>query len=1084
MKKSKNFLRMLMLSVLVLLTVVSAAFAASCGGDDEKEEDVTAVVPPQNITYDGALITWDAVPGADHYTVAIDGGTPHNTVAPSYAFNANGGEFSVRITAINKKGEEATEQNFTMMPKITELRVSDSGELSWDPVENASGYLVVIGSGAAVKTANTFYNDLPEGQNTVKVRPVGTSASYYSMWTTKTVNRLGRIDTQKLVYDGDAIRWQSISGALGYEITINGEVTEELFKGTRYTYNAGTENFTVSVRAIGNHSSSFDGQASEEKRFVYLETVSRVEVKDGIVIWDEVPDASSYKMKVNGTELSVTFPANDRRYTKLVAGNPTEIQVLPQSTDTAYFSSWSSPITVCLLASPKIVWNNALQPDGEAKNNITWDAVTGADGYTAKIASPDGNTEEIPLVSSARSLSYAFPLAGEYTVSIKANADKTDDTMSDSSYSSPVVVTRLAPPTLQKNGGIVSVADRLANGFTVNLIPVSGAVGYRYYKNGSNPNVSAKSTFRVTDVVGQDQMAEVRINYSIQAIGKQPETVGEKTYVWLDSLTADSLSFEITVLAMPTDLDIDGFGFTYSQIVGAAGYTVTVGGIANTSADTTFNLDNAIREGSAVVNVCANGNGSTTLASNYTAGIRVYRIASPTDIRIDMNTDYGVLKFATEANTKATTYQIVFDNDVNNAMTVSGQANVLNRITEQGTTVYVVAQCNSFNNDRTEYYMNSLPSGTVLFMKLAQPTAVRFDRDNLTWTAPDNLNVSEFSPTYEIVDSTGTVLGRATSLTMAIERLAMEGGNSYEVQIRAIGDGEKYVTSEYSVVTDASKAYKIEKPSVSKVGNGYQWHSVAGAESYTVIVDGEIMQNAYHVSGDTYIFNPGFTLPNRDYRVQIIAVGNSGTASTGVTVSSFAWETIQHTVRLATPEFTIGYSEDHYDLNGEIIIRLKSEVAGASAYAYTIGGGAQAFSDQSLATEFRKCPGTTGVFVCSVTAKGSVFDSEGNYLVDSLPAGGNASTQIILLSVADVTNITISRDGMISWSRTENAVGYDLWIDIDGAGYGEKIELKNSTYTIPDYDYKTVGTVRIKLVARGNGTTIISSAEVEKTVKS
>ena len=57
---------------------------------------------PQELTYDGNLITWESVSGASSYEISINNQTPVELSDTQYTYAAQGLEFTVTVTAFKK----------------------------------------------------------------------------------------------------------------------------------------------------------------------------------------------------------------------------------------------------------------------------------------------------------------------------------------------------------------------------------------------------------------------------------------------------------------------------------------------------------------------------------------------------------------------------------------------------------------------------------------------------------------------------------------------------------------------------------------------------------------------------------------------------------------------------------------------------------------------------------------------------------------------------------------------------------------------------------------------------------------------
>lgn len=1051
--------RALLILLLVLTLAVTVVTMSACAGGSPLSLD-----SPTNICYDGTTITWNAVDKADSYTVSINGGQAYPVTAPKFPYAAKGKEFSVVITAVSKADKivssgEATKMFFPLAA-VTDLTVTADGSLTWSAIENADAYEIKVDGTVVDEVAALTYSGLGAGTHSVSVRPiVSGDTSYFSSWSEpKSLTVLGTVDKATVVYEGGMLRWHGVPGAKGYEVQVNGvTVTDEDGNPTvEMPYDAGNLDFEVSIKPLGNGASIFDGTFSEAKRFIFLETVSNVHIEDGILVWNAIGGADSYKLKVNGVEYTVTECA----FNKMTAGVDTTVQILPVSTDTTYFSEWSAPKTLRILSAPELQWNDSLELDGEANSNTYWDLVPGATGYAVRLTYPDGTQQVKTFGETQKQFQEAFLLVGTYTVEVKALAPATDSTVCDSQYSQPITVVRLdAPERVNGASFITSDPADVTKGFTVTFKSVQGATEYRLYQDSNLIKHGTSTQFHVTELVAPGTMGQQSYTYKVQSVGKT-DYVNGRTYVTLSSLTDDALVFDITVLAMPTNPKISGYTYTYGTVQGNYGYVVDVGGQAFTSETTQHSLE-TLQIGSYEVRVCAKGNGENVLASNYTSATTVVRLSAPTNVRIlTSDASEGVLTY--DEIDFAQSYEIIFDNAAQ-GIPVTDMMNVNRYITEQGTTVCMQSIANYYNDLGTVYYMTSPRGETVNFVKLATPTFgdKAFSDTQLIWNAPENINAKIYTPTYLVYDEAGMLYsGEKNGTTMDISYL--EGGRSYTFYVKAIGNGTNYINSEKTV---AVTIYKLSMPTVTRghddKGGMYTFRAVADAESYIILIDGVKVFEKTQIDGSTYTYTPNFTEPNKTYRVEFQAIGDGGYR----TISSDVVLIEQVTKQLSTPEFTFGYSDDRYNLEGTIDVEITQPSPYANGYSYTVGGATRTSKELTFSHQ----PNSVGTYSVSVYALGGNFDEDGIYYTDSQRRGGNSSYTMTLLDVTNASNIELSKSGRVTWASSSlgATAGYELQISINGGEY-VSYHAASASYDISALLDDTVTSIKFRICAKGS----------------
>lgn len=1051
------FLLCLMLSLLTF---------AACG---ELE-----LAKPENLRYDGSTISWNAVENAEKYTVQINDGEAYEVTDTKFPYAAKGATFTVKVTAVSavKKVIKSSVAAMSFSPLATAepIEVGEDGSVSWPAVESATGYIVRIVNGTKteeVTVENTSYSDLPGGTNKVSVRAIVTgNNAYYSTWSKEqTVRICETVNADSISYEDGKIVWTGVSDARLYRVSINGRTFEAT--GNQYSYDADNHDFTVTVQAIGNHTTSYDGRVSDTKSFIYLATVTNIRVEDGILHWDAVQNADAYKLKLNGSVYPKTL--TELSFDQLSVNLSTDVEILPISNNGTYFSSWSATKSVLILGSPVLKWNSDYELDGEANSNLYWDGITNAAGYSVRVTYPDGQQKVITAGETQRFFQEAYLQVGTYKVEVKALAPTDTTNVYDGAYSTPITVTRLPAPKAASQNFITSNPDRLSEGFTVTFNRVEGASEYCLCKDGRLIKRGTTPSFVDGSVVDETIIGEQTFNYRVQAVGGVKNVSG-RIEVTLGSLSSDSLSFEITVLSAPVTPAMSGYKYTFGEVSKSHGYSVNVGGKAYTSESTEFNLGVVLASGTYTVKVCARGNGAGVLASNFADPLTVIRLEAPRNVCIDTTeASDGTLKYDTVDHARS--YNIIINNNDKEPRDAASIGNMNRYITTAGTSVYMQSVANYYNPERTEYYMTSQPGTTMMFIKLAAPTFgdVAFTNNQLVFKAPSNLNTKIYTPTYQISNATGVIYdGEINGTAMDISNLP---AGTYTFLVRAIGDGKNYVNSDVSTPVTITK---LASPTIRRENGKYLWNVVPGATGYTLYVDGVVKMSINEGEGCVREYTPDFK-EIKTYQVSVVAVGDNGYT----TINSNPTILEQKTRQLTTPDFSLSYSGTEFDLDGELQIRITTPSKYATGYVYSIAG---AISADGISTEefySRKVNGV-GKYIARVYARGGAFDEEGVYYLDSQSRGGSDSYSVTLLAYPNPQDFTLSATGVLRWATIAGAVKYEVQISVDDGEFTTyTINANAPTFTITDFSASHKYTVRIRAV--GNGTTIISSEQKERT---
>ncbi len=1037
---------------LILLSVLVMC-AAACGLVGCKKAKDLIYPAPENIAYDGQYITWNKIDNANHYTVAINGGEAARSNSTTYAY-ASTDTFEVTVTAVFDHAEQSASVTFKPLAPITAVHVEEDGAIRWDAVAGANAYAVSI-NGTETEVTDTQFA-LPEGSNRVKVKPiVSGDKTFYSSYSEE-INAYVYAAPASVKYDGTALTWTG--SASDYLVTVNG--TANTVKGNSYAFNSGNKDFTVEVKAIGNHTSTYDSKAVSED-FHYLATVAEIFVEDGIVKWNAVDGAEGYKLKIGGVVQKASVTAT--QYETLASGRSQDVAVMPYNDSGNYFSSWSAEKTVYILDTPQVSWNNDLELDGEANNNLTWNAVNAAAGYTTRLIK-DGGAPVIGNYSDVqRAFSHDYAAVGVYTIEVKSNAAAGSADHYDSKYSAPITVERLAAPRAADSEHIVSERDNLARGFTVNFVPVNGASGYQLYKDGAlmSGKYTTGAALSDNNVVDSANIAEQHYTYTVRSMGGV-KTVGTAKYVTLPCLSRDALSFDITVQATPQNPVMSGFTLGWDEVAGNNGYTVAYAGTRLTSQRQSCDLS-TIKAGTYSITVAARGNGAGVLASNPSAPVAVERLQAPTNIKITRAVN-GTLSWDDVSN--ASGYE-TYLNLSKTPLTENAYSNMYQFIETDGTTLSMTAVANCYNEQHTLYYMTSEASPTQQFIRLAAPTFPEGALANsveLVWNTPNNINTGEYTPTYRIFSKPGEELvgGNLNATKYNIEHL--EGGQGYTFYIKAVGNDTKYLDSDYSVVMTV---YKLATPTLRVADGKYVWDSVTNASAYYIEIDGKKVSDEYHVSGSQYTYTPRFTTDG-DHIVKLRAVGDGRN-----NVDSKDCVYTQKARVLAAPSIEYKYSAAAFVENGSIIVTVKTPSPNCAGYQYEIAGQ----SIPSAETSYSKTIQSPGKYAVRVKALGGAFDASGVYYIDSQYAGGSASDTITILAAPSESSFVITADGALKWDGINDAKGYEYYIAFDGADYGELKQVGYNSFNINNY--KQYNSISVKIRARGDGNKVIASAWAE-----
>jgi len=1035
--------------VLSFLFAILAFSLISCGSSKQADP-----VDGTKISYDGKTIKWEAPKNAVSYLISVNGLSEVSTVSTSYGYNVRKTDDSVTVQ-IKSVGENGTPtdpagRTFTRLATITNIEFDSNGVMSWEAVDGASGYIVEV-NGTAHETTETNWSEFVVGQtNKARVKPITSDGSTFSDFSAEVTRNYLAAPTN-IKYDGVMLSWNGsgVYATNGYDIYINNALYQSGVKYTSLQYNANNESFDIQIMALGDTGTNprtFASPLSEVTRFSFLGLIEDLDVENGMLTWSPIEGASAYKVKFGTTERTV----NDTKFA-LEAGRDYTIQVKPIIDDgSTFFSNYSAEKFIHVLKSPVLEWTNYDLSDGEARANIHWNLVNGAvTGYYVVVEftphdqpNSDPKVYEFNFGETNKDFPYAFTEAGNYIVKVQTIADPSTGRYFNSAYSSPIEVVRLSAPD-SESINVTSSANYLANGFKVTFKKVTGAYGYKLYRDTAEIDQQSNELFDVkrSDIIELTDTDGDKINYSIQSIGNgNLSSIGGRNIVYVSSLRSNDAPFEITVMPTPTQLEFSGEAFKWLAVANANdGYFVSFNGGHEVKVEE-YLLTNLNAGDGGEIYVVTRGDGHQVLPSPASETKNVYRLTAPTNIRVgvvgqtyDSTGNEGKLLWDEVLN--ANSYQVQFGN-----VDVPVDANTIDSIYDYISTNATSISMRSVGNYELggTYYVTSPFSPTMQMIRYLAPTfpATVIQNGTLLWNAPANTNVNVYTPTYVIYDEDLYTFNGEKGLSQMSIYDQFEGGYDYTLYVQAIGDGVSYINSPKS---DPISFTLLATPEVTRIDGGYQWYGVPNATKYQVFVEGEKVAEYTHVGVSTpYTWNldlSKFPSTNKNYKIEVQAIGDNNRI-----VSSKPFEIQQYVLKASSPEFTLDYSEAHYDINGEIIVNITTESNYTLGYYFTVGGALR--SDIISDLEYRYATHATGQFTVKVQAAGGIFDGQGTLYIASDPV----EHPIILLTSPAINGI--NRDGVVSYGAVTYATNYHIVVSyLDEGGQLQTLEFDNDNKT-------------------------------------
>lgn len=380
--------------------------------------------------------------------------------------------------------------------------VNGGVRISWDPIENASRYIVMrrtadtdweelVTTDAAVYTdeaviSGTKYDykllcviEDEEG-NVITVETIGRSITYVAAPSIKSLSAGNT---------GITINWDQSKGAAKYRVFRKkstggwGKLADTAaLTYTDKTAAAGSE-YTYTVRCLDESGNFISGYDSAGKTIIYAENPVISSISNAFggvkIAWGQIADAAMYRVyrRTGSANWMKIADTSALTYTDQTAASGSKFYYTVRCLDESgnFISGFDSPgKAITYVAAPKLV--SAANVFGGV--TVKWDKVTGASIYRLYRKSGTGSWTRI---TDTTALTYTDKTTASgttyiYTVRCLNGAGETISSFDSAGISAAYV----AAPTL-------SSAENVVTGVKISWGKVSGAASYRLYrKNGSS----------------------------------------------------------------------------------------------------------------------------------------------------------------------------------------------------------------------------------------------------------------------------------------------------------------------------------------------------------------------------------------------------------------------------------------------------------------------------------------------------------------------------------------------------------------------------------------------------------------------
>jgi len=971
-----------------------------------------------NVRIESDRIAWDAITSASYRVyVFCSLGTPGHIkvtttgtyVLFSYLTSNHGlglGNFVTDVVAVGNPSYYIESLGNQMIPftRSTTLETPTGltitgNTLTWGAVTHAVSYRLYVGGVAQAGTiTGTSFDlgslNLAAGDHEIRIRAIGNNdyISNSDQSGSTTFERRIQLDTPtNIVVSGDRIVWNAVTGGIaGYHIYVNG--VHVITRTTAHVYIADLglviNTYVIRVRAIGTFGYLDSGLSVDYASITNTQT--QLDAPDNVIrtgnqlSWDEVTNAVSYRIYLNGNLFSSNVTALTYDITTLLAGlAPGSHTVTVRAVgDGVFFTNSAQSDDVGITITHQLEAPNLSINEGV----LSWGAVSYATGYRIYI----GSIRIAQITGTSFDLNTLDPRehgVGARTIEVYAfgpNSFYLDSSRSTMSFTIQPI--QLGMPTgLGISGNNLSWNNvQYATGFTVYVGSTnvgSTAAGVTSFDLGSITLAAGDHTIRVM-------------------------AIGNGTTIVDSVISEDYVIFEVRgTLANPTNVQRNGNQITWDAVTNGpvAEYAVSVNGIlVTTVTGTSISIADLglVGMGTFLVQVRAYSSSAFYHESGFGSySLVLAQLAAPTGLNISGQT------LTWTGVTNSTGYRIYVNGVVEIANAAGSGVDISdfwNTFAVGTHNITIVALGDGI------VFFNSVPSASTQFTVTETLVAPTFNIDVnniLRWDAVSN------STGYRLMHGASVLHeGIIREFDLGSLHPSIFGVGPIELRLYTLGDGTHFLTSVHATVDFNISAITLSAPSgLDITGDMLTWDAVSYATGYRVYITGpNNFDSTFTRTSSQLYFDLGtLNLRPGTYTILVRALGASV-----YLVDSAQSTLIQHVVPLIqlnapTNVREVG-NEIHWDASLTGVQQFVVFVDGVAVI--TTANTFIAIADLAL---------ELGTFAITVVA-----EPMADYIISeqSLPLSITRTQNALVAPVVNLSGTTLS------WATVVNASSYRIYV--------------------------------------------------------
>ena len=807
-------------------------------------------------------LTWDEAADATSYNLYRDSSLIASPTTNAFTdTNLADGTYLYEVSAVDEASESiskasvSTTVNNEPPAAPTNLSASvnaDSVNLSWDEVNDATGYKVYRDSSLiASPTTNAFTDTtLADGTYLYEVSAVddiGESASKASVSATVNNEPPAAPTNLSASVNGSNVNlsWDTVADATSYKVyrdssliaspTTNAFTDTNLADGT-YLYEvsavdeAGESTSKASVSATVNNlapSAPTNLSASVNADSVNLS-------------WDEVNDATSYNIYRNSS-LIASPTTNAFTDTNLADGTYLyEVSAVDDAGESTSKASISATVNNIPPDAPTNL-NASVNADNV---NLTWDEVNDATSYNIY---RDSSLIASPTTSAFTDTNLAD---GAYLYEVSA----VDDAGESTSKASVSATINNEPPSAPTN------LSATANGSNINLSwdTVNDATSYNVYRDSSL--IASPTTNAFTDT----NLADGTYLYEVSAV----DEAGEST-----SKASVSATVNNEPPAAPTNLSAsvnqDNVNLTWDTVADATSYNVYRDSSLIASPTTNAFTDTTLADGTYLYEVSAvDDAGESTSKASVSATVNNEPPTAPTNLTASANADNVNLTWNTVAD--ATSYNVYRDSSLLESTTTN---TFTDTTLADGTYLYEVSAVDAAGESTSKASVSATVNNVPPTVPTNLSASVNGSNVNLSWDAVND------ATSYNVYRDS-SLIASPTANAFTDTALA-DGTYLYEVSaLDAAGESTSKASVSATVNNEPPAAPTNLTATVNADSVNLSWNTVDDATSYNIYRDSSLI-----ASPTTNAFTDT-ALADGTYLYEVSAVDGAGESTSKASVSA------------------------------------------------------------------------------------------------------------------------------------------------------------------------------------------------------